>query len=90
MNHLRQAIRGGVPQKPKHHMFVHLLFRAATNGNPAAYSTFVDESDNRKLAAVCRAAHVAVWEVRIFQNYKNLSVGAEPVVRGRGTKRMSS
>ena len=69
MRHLRQAVRAGVPLRPKHHLFVHLLHRVREYGNPAFYTTFRDESDNRMLAAVCASAHAAVWEARIFANF---------------------
>lgn len=69
MRHLRQAVRAGVPLRPKHHLFVHLLHRVKSCGNPAFYTTFRDESDNRKLAAICASAHAAVWEARIFSSF---------------------
>ena len=57
LTHLRLAKAAGVPFGPKHHLFLHLLFRTASSGSPAGYSTFMDESLNRMMAQVSRAAH---------------------------------
>ena len=53
---------------PKHHLFIHLLCGVVKNGNPKCYWTFLDESENKKLASVARAAYATVWEPRIFTN----------------------
>ena len=66
VRHLRLAREAGVQELPKHHLFVHLLFRTRIYRNPKYYATFLDESLNRQLAAVARSAYAAVWERRIF------------------------
>ena len=72
MRHLRLAKAAGVELSPKHHLFVHMLRRTPMAGNPRTYTPFLDESLNRVLASVCRAAYAAVWERRVFTNFSHL------------------
>ena len=73
MSHLRLAEEAGVAETPKHHLFTHMLRQTKRNGNPKTYSTFLDESLNRVLAAVSKGAYAAVWELRGFDSYSRLS-----------------
>ena len=59
-----------LPVKPRLHMLMHMLDRTAWSGNPAYHSTFADEGLNKALAATSRAAHRAVWELRIFAYFE--------------------
>ena len=72
MRHLRLAKAAGVELSPKHHLFIHMLRRTPKAGNPRTYSTFLDESLNKVLASVCRAAYASVWERRVFANFGQL------------------
>ena len=42
---------------PKHHFFWHLSERADMHGNPRMYWTYLDESENRRMAAVAKSLH---------------------------------
>ena len=68
VRHVRLAWAGGVPEIPKHHLFLHLLYKTPLHGNPRYYATLTDESVNRQLAGVARSAYAAVWERRILFN----------------------
>ena len=72
VKHLVQARRAGVPFKPKHHLFTHLIRSCRTHGNPRDFSTFLDESCNRVLASVARSAYSTVWEQRTFAHFNEL------------------
>ena len=72
VRHLKLAQSAGVPSIPKHNQFVHLLQNMRRFGNPKMYSSFIDESLNKNLAAVARNAHSFVWERRIFQMWDGL------------------
>ena len=56
----------GIIWKPKQHLMVHILRDAAFFGNPMCTGTWLDESLNNQLAAVCRTAHSAVWSMRVL------------------------
>jgi len=62
----------GVRLRPKHHLFLHLVARTSTCGNPNSYSTFEDESINRVLKNVGEGANLKVWHTRILLNFKEL------------------
>ena len=47
---------------PKHHLMFHLLARAASQGNPRFYSTWLDESLNRDLKLVLRNVSQCAFE----------------------------
>ena len=72
VGHLRSVISSGMDMKPKHHLFLHLSFRARHYGSPAWYGTFLDESQNRVLASVCRSAYPTVFEQRVFVSFDEL------------------
>ena len=57
-------------KKTKLHFLVHMVQRAARAGNPTYYSTVADEGLNKVLAAIARAAHRSVWELRIFSHFQ--------------------
>jgi len=81
MSHLRSAHAAGIPFGPKHHLFVHMLNRTLFAGNPATYSTFLDESLNQTLASISKAACASVWERRVLDNIRTLPAhrrGAKP------------
>jgi len=65
LTHLRLAKAAGVPFSPKHHLFLHLLFQTLRAGSPADFNTFMDESLNRMMSSVSKAAYHSVWEMRI-------------------------
>ena len=69
LSHLKYAREGGVPFTPKHHLFLHLTWRSSKHGNPKYYSTFLDESLNGKIAAICRSAHRSRLQERVFLKY---------------------
>ena len=47
---------------PKHHLMFHMILRASVLGNPWMYNTFLDESLNKQLKAVCRLCHQVTFE----------------------------
>lgn len=55
-----------LPCKPKLHQLMHMVDRAAFQGNPAFYATWADETLNKVLAALGRQAHRTVWECRVL------------------------
>ena len=57
----------GIHAKPKRHLLLHLVERSASQGNPAHYACWMDETLNKTLARVGAAAHRAVWELRILR-----------------------
>ena len=59
----------GLKFKPKMHAFAHLVRNVPYSGNPAFHATFLDESENRVLAEICRSAHRQVFEYRVFAHY---------------------
>ena len=59
----------GLKFKPKMHAFAHLVHNVPYSGNPAFHTTFLDESENRVLAEICRSAHRQVFEYRGFAHY---------------------
>ena len=63
---------GGVHMKPKHHLFLHLMARAAEFGNPNSYSTFDDESINRNLKQVGVMAQFKVWTARALVSFERI------------------
>ena len=56
----------GLSCKPKLHQLMHMVDRAAFQGNPAFYATWADETLNKVLAALGRQAHRTVWECRVL------------------------
>jgi hypothetical protein len=57
-------------QRPKFHLMAHVLAGNRYIGNPTSYSTFADESLNRVIANIGRAAHRSVWEVRVHVHFR--------------------
>ena len=47
---------------PKHHLMFHCCLRSIWLGNPWTYHTFLDESLNKQLKAVCRLCHQSTFE----------------------------
>ena len=62
----------GLAFKPKMHLLGHLVHNIPFSGNPSFHTTFLDESENRILAEICRSAHRLVFEYRVFAHYKAL------------------
>lgn len=81
--HLRYAKDAGILYTPKHHLMVHLTHRAAKHGNPRFYSTFLDESFNGQMAAVCRSAHRAKFQERVLIKFAFGFEGAEAYARAQ-------
>lgn len=74
------GLRGGMRPIPKTHQMLHLLHEcSARHGNPKFYSNWVDESLNKNLAGMARAAYSSVWADRIFICWRRLRES-----RGRG------
>lgn len=65
--YLRMSELAGVRQKPKAHLFAHMVSRCAVQGNPDAYATMPDESFNGIVAKMARSAHRLVWEARVLE-----------------------
>ena len=55
-----------IPWLPKMHGMIYLCFQSERFGNPRLLAaTWIDESLNMQLAAVCRTANTAVWSRRV-------------------------
>ena len=52
---------------PKHHQFVHLTKSIVRSGNPRFHTTYEDESINRVLAKIGRAAHPLTFTETLFE-----------------------
>jgi hypothetical protein len=63
---LRLWTEAALPLKPKLHLASHLVSHSALSGNPALHALWLDESLNRTLANICKAAHASVWEYKVF------------------------
>ena len=70
---LRHWKAAGLSCKPKLHMLMHIVDRIHFQGNPIFYACWEDESINKILADLGRAAHKSVWEARILA-YFDLAV----------------
>ena len=81
LKHMRLARASGVPFGPKNHLFTHMLKSTGYHGNPRSYHTFMDETLNRTLANVAKAAYASVWEFRMFGYFCTLG----PEKRGAGS-----
>ena len=57
---------------PKHHLVFHLLFRQGAQGNPAKYSTWLDESLNKVLKQACKNACSAKFDQSILLRMREL------------------
>ena len=62
LRHLALARRLGYHLLPKHHLMFHLLARAAVQGNPRLYGTWLDESLNHELKLCLRNVHQCAFE----------------------------
>ena len=51
---------------PKHHLWVHLVARAHTMGNPARYNNFFNEALNKVLKLSCRNASQITFEETVL------------------------
>ena len=76
----------GVPLKPKWHLMLHLFRHARKKGNPASYSTFVDEGLNGKLAKMARGCHALTWHRSLLSTFRWVSKRG---VRKRINKRVA-
>ena len=54
-------LKAGGVWRPKCHLLVHMIQRAADRGNPRLYSTYRDESLNGTIAKIARSAHRRTW-----------------------------
>ena len=61
-----QFRRAGGAFTPKWHLWMHLTKGIYEKGNPTAYSCWLDESANRRVADLCRAAHASVFDRRVL------------------------
>ena len=55
---------------PKHHMMLHLLRKSSFLGNPRHYATWEDESENRRLKAMCRHTSQATFENSVLTRFQ--------------------
>jgi hypothetical protein len=51
---------------PKHHLMLHMILRAPFFGNPWSHHTFLDESLNKQLKAVCRLCHQLTFDSTVL------------------------
>ena len=64
---LFHGLRGGMRPIAKVHQLLHLVHEVTSmHGNPRFYSNWIDESLNRDLAGIAKAAYSSVWADRIF------------------------
>ena len=59
--------RAAVPLLPKAHLMYHAIQRSLIQGNPRAYTTYVDESYNGAIARVCRSVHRRGWAQAVYR-----------------------
>ena len=70
---LGRGIRGGMRSISKVHQMLHMIHDSTKlHGNPRFAANFLDESLNKDLAGVARAAYSTVWVSRIFICWKRL------------------
>ena len=55
---------------PKHHLWIHMCLQMPLCGNPRQYATFLDESLNSVLAAICQSSHRLTWEKSVFERIR--------------------
>ena len=67
---LIQAV--GIPELPKHHMFIHLALGIRRFGNPRYYSCFADEHLNLTIKMIAQVAHRMRWQATIFNRIRLL------------------
>ncbi len=66
LRHLHLMEFTGQRFQPKAHMFVHMTQKCVVQGNPRAYSCFLDESLNLVLAGMAASSHRCQWEQGLF------------------------
>ena len=67
---LRLWVSSGLDAKPKLRLLMHMCDRCVSQGNPAYYATGADETLNKILVSLGRAAHRSVWECRILTYFE--------------------
>ena len=72
-NFLRFWDLTGLVYKPKAHQLVHTVHDVPFSGNPSFHTTFLDESENRVLADISRAARKTVFWYRVFGHFESLA-----------------
>eukprot|EP00969_Alexandrium_andersonii_P178192 7879466-Alexandrium_andersonii.AAC.1 len=65
------AINGYDLELPKHHLLLHLIHSTGWAGNPRVYATWTDESENRRLKAVCKGAHQLGFEATVLNKMRD-------------------
>ena len=71
-NFLTFSRKCGVSFKPKHHLYVHLVWSTHVFGNPLRWtSTWVDEGLNSQLASVAKGSHPLTWSKRIIATFSH-------------------
>lgn len=65
-------VAAGGKLTPKFHMWMHLTVGVCDLGNLRMYATWRDESDNKKLATICRASHGLQWESRVLLSWRDV------------------
>ena len=86
----RAAKRCGIPFRPKHHMYIHLVISARWFGNPRFTGTWIDEGLNSSqggLAAVARDSHPLVWSRRILATFAHDAGPAARLAQGSSQRK---
>lgn len=78
-------VEAGLTRKPKMHLLMHLVGGCGFAGNPGWFTTFEDESLNKALANVCRAAHRANFELRVMAHFR----AAQTLARSDGSRKVA-
>ena len=65
---------------PKHHLIIHLLFRADFLGNPRFYASWKSEALNKVLKGCCRQVSQATFEATVL--FRTRSVLTSHAKRG--------
>ena len=74
IRHLKHAEKACIDHIPKCHQFTHLCQRISYSGHPSLAATFIDESDNRKLADIAKLAYSVVFEQRVLLYWRSAYV----------------
>jgi len=77
------AIRSFATFVPKHHIVVHMLDKMSYQGNPVYYATWLDESLNKTLKAICRFTSQATFEISVLTRIRIILAGFLTSKRGR-------
>jgi hypothetical protein len=68
---------------PKHHVVFHALLDTEIKGNPATYASWLDESLNKTLKAICRNASQITFEYIILAKMEEVLKVEPTFIRAR-------